>query len=123
MSAEGALRIARSRLFGPAQDFADYPWQPFSPGVEIARLYGTGEHGPAAALLRYAPGAAVPRHAHVDYEHILVLAGSQRDERGLYEAGTLLVHGAGTSHAVASDHGCVVLAIWNAPVLFDGSAP
>jgi anti-sigma factor ChrR (cupin superfamily) len=119
VSASGSLRIALGKLFGAAQDFEGLPWQPFRPGVEIARIYGTGESGPAAALLRYAPGASVPRHAHVDYEHILVLTGSQRDERGVYPAGTLLVHGAGTSHTVASDEGCVVLAIWNAPVQFD----
>lgn len=114
----GGTRIALGRLFGPGQALADLPWQPFRPGVEIARLYGDGAGGPSAALLRYAPGATVPRHDHDDFEHIVVLSGSQRDERGVYGVGTLLVHGAGTSHAVASDDGCVVLAIWNAPVRF-----
>ena len=33
---------------------------PFHPGVEICRLYDHGPEGPAAAILRYAPGAAVP---------------------------------------------------------------
>lgn len=105
-------------LLRPDRDFADVAWQPFRPGIEIARLYGKGDSGPAAALLRYAPGANVPAHHHPGGEHILVLRGSQRDERGTYRAGTLLVHGPGTRHAVTSDEGCVVLAIWNEPVQF-----
>jgi anti-sigma factor ChrR (cupin superfamily) len=121
VSADGTRRFALGELFGAERDLSALPWQPFRAGVEIARLYGTGESGPAAALLRYAPGASIPRHAHLDYEHILVLTGSQRDERGVYPAGTLLVHGPGTSHTVVSDEGCVVLAIWNAPVQFDGA--
>jgi anti-sigma factor ChrR (cupin superfamily) len=112
------VRIALEKLFGPDQDFSQLPWQPFREGVEIARLYGSGESGPAAALLRYAPGARVPAHRHADFEHIFVLQGTQRDENGSYGPGTLLVHSAGTGHAVVSDEGCVVLAIWNAPVEF-----
>ena len=69
----------------------------------------------AAALLRYAPGARLEPHAHVAYEHIVVLAGSQRDERGEYTQGTCVISGEGTGHAVASDEGCIVLAIRNAP--------
>jgi anti-sigma factor ChrR (cupin superfamily) len=121
VSADETLRVALSGLFGAAQDLAGLPWQPFRPGIEIVRLHGAGERGPSAALLRYAPGARLPRHAHDDLEHIVVLAGSQRDERGVYPAGSLLVHGAGTAHSVRSDEGCVVLAIWSAPVRFDGS--
>jgi anti-sigma factor ChrR (cupin superfamily) len=86
----------------------------------MARLYGGGDGGPTAALLRYAPGARVPAHLHRGNEHILVLRGSQRDEQGTYEAGTLLAHGVGTGHSVSSDVGCIVLAIWFAPVEIEG---
>jgi anti-sigma factor ChrR (cupin superfamily) len=86
------------------------------------RLYGGPESpdpaGPTAALLRYAPGSAIPHHFHPAYEHIIVLQGSQRDERDSYGAGACLIHGQDTGHTVASDEGCVVLAIWNAPVRF-----
>jgi anti-sigma factor ChrR (cupin superfamily) len=105
-------------LFGPTQDFSQYVWQPFRAGVEISRIYGDGEHGASAALLRYAPGARIPRHEHMGYEHIIVLAGSQRDARGTYEAGSCIAHAAGTGHDVVSDGGCVVLALWAAPVKF-----
>lgn len=111
-------RIVLRDLFGQRQDFGGYDWQPFRPGVEIARLYGDGQSGPAAALLRYAPGAHVPQHDHLGYEHIIVLQGAQSDQGGRYPAGTCLISSAGTSHSVVSDEGCVVLAIWNTPVAF-----
>jgi anti-sigma factor ChrR (cupin superfamily) len=91
-------------------------WQPFRPGVEIARLHGGEADQASAALLRYAPNAAVPRHIHHGFEHILVLSGSQRDDHGTYTAGTMLVSTPGSSHAISSEEGCVVLAIWEKPV-------
>jgi anti-sigma factor ChrR (cupin superfamily) len=107
-----------SKLFGPDQDFSSYDWQPFRPGVEIHRIYGEASDGPSAALLRYAPGAHVPKHKHTGREHIIVLAGSQRDQRGRYAAGSCLISRSGTDHDVASDEGCVVLALWDRPVAF-----
>lgn len=124
MSAAGAgpelSRLVVSGLFGAATDFDRFEWQFFREGVEIARLYGGGDEGCSAALLRYAPGAKVPVHLHRGNEHIIVLRGSQRDEDGVYEAGSMLIHGAGTQHSVASDQGCIVLAIWFAPVEIQG---
>lgn len=97
---------------------------PFRPGVEIAPIYGMTEDGeplspetPAAAFLRYAAGAEVPHHRHPGYEHIFVLEGSQRDARGFYARGSCLVSPPGSSHSVTSDEGCLVLAIWNQPVV------
>ena len=94
-------------------------WQELRPGVQFHALYGQPGQGPAAALLRYAPGARVPSHRHGGIEHILVLAGSQRDENGVYPAGTLLMSPSGSRHAVVSDDGCLVLAIWAGPLDFD----
>ena len=92
-------------------------WQPFREGVEIYPIY-KGEIGCSAALLRYAPGASIPAHEHVGYEHILVLSGEQRDERHQYPKGTLVISPPGTSHSILSHSGCVVLAIWEKPVSF-----
>ena len=97
-------------------------WEVLRTGVQVHALYGTPGSGPAAALLRYAPGASVPTHIHTDYEHILVLRGSQRDADGHYPAGTLLASPPGSQHAVVSDEGCVVLAIWSAPIEFTGGS-
>lgn len=90
-------------------------YQPFRDGVEISPIL-TGE--PAVALLRYAPGAGVPRHRHTGLETILVLEGTQSDERGTYATGTLMVNPEGSEHSVWTDTGCVVLIQWTRPVEF-----
>jgi anti-sigma factor ChrR (cupin superfamily) len=105
-----------AKLLHGRLDPGQIQWQPFRPGVEIARLYGGGADAASAALLRYGPRARVPRHVHHGYEHILVLSGSQRDEYGVYEAGSLIISEPGSAHAIASDDGCLVLAIWERPV-------
>ena len=92
-------------------------YEPFRDGVEISPIV-TGE--PAVALLRYAPGAGVPRHRHMGLETILVLDGVQCDERGAYPAGTLMLNPEGTEHSVWSETGCVVLIQWAKPVEFVG---
>jgi anti-sigma factor ChrR (cupin superfamily) len=93
-------------------------WKPFREGVDIYHLYGDGITGPSAALIRYRKGASVPLHRHVGYEHILVLAGSQRDCHGTAVAGTLSVNHPGSEHELESDAGCIVLAIYEKPVKF-----
>ncbi|MGA2231733.1 MAG: cupin domain-containing protein [Tepidisphaeraceae bacterium] len=108
------------RLFGPVVQ--PQQWEPFREGIEIARIYSTTAGGPSAALLRYRPGASLERHRHAGYEHILILSGSQLDDGGEHLAGTLLVNPPGTSHAVRSIEGCVVLAIWEKPPVFETAA-
>jgi len=97
-------------------------WQPFRSGIDILPLYGDqqgkGTPGPSAALLRYSPGASVPTHEHTGYEHVVVLQGSQRDGQEVYGSGSFVISDPGSRHAVTSDHGCVVLVIWNQPVSF-----
>jgi anti-sigma factor ChrR (cupin superfamily) len=97
-------------------------WQPFGDGVEIHRLYGDGINGPSAALLRYSRAGFVPLHEHAGYEHILehilVLAGAQTDQNGVAPAGTLVVNPPGTRHGIVSESGCIVLAIYEKPVVF-----
>jgi anti-sigma factor ChrR (cupin superfamily) len=95
---------------------ASRDWSPFHPGVEICRLYDHAPEGPSAALLRYAPGAAVPAHAHGGYEHVFILEGEQQDHRGVYPAGTYVVNPPGSSHQVRSPKGCIVIVIWQRPV-------
>lgn len=86
---------------------------PFRDGVEICHLR---QEDPAVALLKYAPGARVPRHLHTGLETILVLDGSQSDERGTYKAGDLVLNPQGSSHSVWSEKGCVILITWERPV-------
>ncbi len=98
-------------------------WEPLRQGVDIRRIYQNGLDGPAAALLRYQPGASIPLHQHMGYEHILVLDGTQSDEYGNYSSGSLVIHPPGSSHQVFSSTGCVVLIIWERPPRFCEVAP
>lgn len=116
----GELPSARHLLniFSTAYSVDDYNWRPLRDGVDISMLYGGGSDEPAAALLRYAPGAKVPMHEHCGYEHILILHGLQSDEHGEYGVGDMIISPPGTRHSVVSKQGCLVLAIWQRPVRF-----
>jgi anti-sigma factor ChrR (cupin superfamily) len=89
--------------------FADHQneiaWEPYKKGVDIFRLYGDGITGPTAALVRYRERGEVPMNEHKGYEHILILAGSQRDENGTFEAGAFAYH----THCVI-DHSWILAA-------------
>lgn len=100
------------------RDWDTLAWQPFRDGIEAAWLYQNGAHGPAAAYLRYQPGAQVPLHWHAGYEHVFVLEGSQSDASGRYAAGSVLISPPGSSHQVTSEEGCIVLVVWERPVVF-----
>lgn len=111
-------RIEIDDLFQIAAHPEQIPWQPFRDGVEIHRLYGDGITGPTAALIRFRKDGMVPVHAHTGYEHIIVLAGTQRDQNSTAHAGTLIINPPGTRHSVVSEAGCIVLAIYEKPVQF-----
>ena len=91
---------------------------PFRAGVEMHPIVTGADGEPSVALLRYAPGAAVPRHRHEGLETIVVLDGSQSDDSGTYRAGTVVLNSVGSEHSVWSDDGCVVLIQWDRPVRF-----
>lgn len=93
-------------------------WEPFGEGVEIHRLYGDGVSGSTSALIRFLKAGKVNLHEHAGYEHILVLAGSQTDQNGVSNAGSLVINPPGTRHSIVSDSGCIVLAIYEKPVVF-----
>jgi len=95
----------------------DVDFEPFRHGVTVHWIEkGTGDE-PSIALLKYMPGARVPRHRHPGLEAILVLDGIQSDERGDYRAGTFVINPVGTEHSVWTDMGCVVLIQWDRPVI------
>lgn len=116
--------MARTRvlqsMFGTGGNMDGLTWRPFRDGVEIAQIQGTmGAPGGSACLLRFSPGARVPLHYHDAMEVIVVLSGSQTDENGRHEAGTVLVSPPGTFHSIHSEDGCVVLAVYEEPVRFE----
>src|SRR5258706_4964481 len=102
----------------PARSWDDLPWTYFHDGVDSIALFCPEDGAAAAALLRYRAGAAVPDHLHTGDEHIIVLSGSQRDERGVYGCGATIFNPAGSAHSVISTEGCVVGIWWEKPVRF-----
>jgi anti-sigma factor ChrR (cupin superfamily) len=115
-------RLVLREVFGHFLPEEHGEFMSFHPGVEILPLYGSAHEdphsrGPSAALLRYQPGASIPEHQHAGYEHVFVLRGSQEDQSGHYARGTCVINPPGTRHAVTSAEGCLVLAIWNRPVV------
>ncbi len=93
------------------------PFEPFRAGVEVHYLWRAGS-GPVWALLRYSPGASVPRHRHPGLETIIVLEGVQSDEHGDYGPGSMILNPVGSTHRVWSEQGCTVLIQWEKPVEF-----
>jgi anti-sigma factor ChrR (cupin superfamily) len=88
-------------------------------GAEMHRLYSTdetGADGPAAAIMRYLPGATAPAHTHPGYELIYVLSGELETDDGVYGPNSLLVMPPGSVHAPRSPRGCVGLVVWERPV-------
>ena len=101
-------------------NWRDLAFEPFREGIQAHWLVKGGAGDPSAALLRYEPGASVPRHRHGGLETILVLEGSQSDEMGDYEAGALVFNATDTEHRVWSKGGCVVFIQWDLPVIMLG---
>ena len=110
--------IRLSALYTIGEWHEQLAWSPFRPRIDVHRLYGDGESGAGAVLLRYQAGGCVPWHEHLGYEHILVLDGAQSDEHGCAEAGSLIINRPGTCHSVMSELGCIVLVIYEKPVRF-----
>jgi anti-sigma factor ChrR (cupin superfamily) len=97
---------------------SDSNWRQLREGVSLRVLYDNPDSEYSVALIRYEPGASVPCHLHTGDEHIYVLSGSQRDERGLYTQGSYIYNAEGSRHSVSSEEGCTVLAHWHKPVQF-----
>lgn len=118
MHGEAPRQIVLRSLFDIPKNPHSLAWEPFRPGVKIHRLYGNQAEGPSAALLWYEPGAGVPLHEHMGYEHLLVLASTQTDNGIARDFGTLVINPPGSAHAVTVPNGGIVLAIWEKPVKF-----
>ncbi|MBI4637372.1 MAG: cupin domain-containing protein [Candidatus Rokubacteria bacterium] len=94
-------------------DAADRPWQERRPGVHWKVLWEEGDR--KAVLVRYAPGATIPRHRHLGDEQIFVLEGTVSDDTGTCSAGNYARRPAGCVHTVTSRTGALVLAVMSGP--------
>lgn len=88
-------------------------------GIDIAVLFDQSKDDPPGAdmaFLRYQPNAYVPGHVHMGYESVLVLQGEYIENGVKFPPGSLVVRAPGTSHSMASEKGCVILASRYLPV-------
>ena len=88
---------------------AGQPWTTARPGVYWKILWEDADR--KTLLVRYEPGATVPRHRHLGDEQIFVLEGSVSDDSGTCTAGNFARRPPGCIHTVTSREGALVLAV------------
>ncbi len=101
-------------------DVEALPWeQTRFAGVEMKTLLVDRETGLVTSLMRFAPGARLPRHEHVLIEQTYVLEGSLRCGEGECRAGQFVWRPAGSRHeAWAGPEGGLMLAMFQVPNKF-----
>jgi anti-sigma factor ChrR (cupin superfamily) len=100
-------------------DVAALPWVPTRfEGVELKILMEDKETGLLTALTRFAPGAVLPDHEHVELEQTFVLEGSLVDDEGVATAGNYVWRPAGSRHSAHSPDGCLALSFFLRPNKF-----
>lgn len=98
-------------------DLTAIPWRTTRyPGVAVHFYASDRGSGRVLALIRMDPGCGYPEHRHHGPEHVLVLQGGYRDERGRYVKGQFVQHEDGSIHSpIALDNDgappCVLLAL------------
>ena len=88
------------------------------PGVELKVLMEDKATGLLTALTRFAPGAVLPDHEHVEIEQSYVIEGSLADAEGVATAGQYVWRPAGSRHTARSPDGCIVLSFFLKPNRF-----
>jgi anti-sigma factor ChrR (cupin superfamily) len=100
-------------------DIGALPWTPTRfKGVEMKVLMEDGATGLMTALVRFAPGAVLPDHEHVELEQTYVLEGSLEDHEGAVTAGNYVWRPAGSRHDARAPNGCVALSFFLRPNKF-----
>jgi anti-sigma factor ChrR (cupin superfamily) len=93
------------------------------PGCEAKTLLFDRSTGLMTALMRFAPGAVLPDHEHVNIEQTYVLQGSLVDKEGPAQgteckAGEFVWREAGSRHVAWCPEGGLMLAIFQVPNKF-----
>lgn len=100
-------------------DVGALPWVPTRfKGVDMKLLMEDKETGLQTALVRFAPGAVLPDHEHVELEQTYVLEGSLEDHEGAVTAGNYVWRPAGSRHDARAPNGCVTLSFFLKPNRF-----
>lgn len=104
-------------------DVASLPWQPTRfAGVEWKILMQDEQRGLLTALMRWAPGARLPLHEHVEIEQTWVIEGSFEDHQGRCTAGNYVWRPMGSRHEAWTTEGCLMLAVFLKPNRFFDAA-
>jgi anti-sigma factor ChrR (cupin superfamily) len=115
LSGENALGALSARYV----DIDALPWAKGNfEGITWKVLLEDKERGLTTAISRWAPGASLPLHEHLDIEQTYVLEGSLCDEEGECKAGQYVWRPSGSRHRAWSPNGCVLLAIFMQPNVF-----
>jgi putative transcriptional regulator len=103
------------------ESFESVRWHQVTQGVEEFVL-NTGTRGYRTALLRIAPGKAMPLHRHGGLEMTVVLEGAYDDVNGRFARGDLEIAGVHDEHQPVADRltGCLCLAVLSAPLRLSG---
>lgn len=100
-------------------DVAALPWKPTPcDGVDMKILFQDEDRGLLTALFRWAPGASLPLHEHVDIEQSYVLEGSIVDDEGEVTAGNFVWRPIGNRHTATAPNGALILATFLKPNIF-----
>jgi anti-sigma factor ChrR (cupin superfamily) len=97
----------RSQIF----ILSDIAWVDVMPGVQQKPVWQDKETRRRAALVRFEPGAKLPRHRHLGDELIFVIEGSNADESGEVTAGNMNYRPNRCVHTVTTRNGATVLAL------------
>lgn len=97
----------------------EIPWKPTQcEGVDMKVLLHDEETGLMTALFRWAPGARLPLHEHVEIEQTYVIEGSIVDDEGEVTAGNYVWRPAGNRHDAVAPNGALVLSMFLKPNKF-----
>ena len=119
MTPDAKNHLALSALASRYVDVGSLPWVPTRfKGVDLKVLMEDKETGLLTALTRFAPGAKLPDHEHVELEQSYVLEGSLQDTEGVATAGNYVWRPAGSRHDAWSPDGCIVLSFFLKPNKF-----
>jgi anti-sigma factor ChrR (cupin superfamily) len=95
------------------------PWSPTPfAGIEVKTLLKDEATGLLTCLFRWAPGAVLPMHEHVELEQTFVVEGSLVDEDGEVTAGNFVWRPAGSTHVATAPNGALVLCFFLKPNRF-----
>lgn len=112
--------------FGPLSSLASrmvtldaLPWSPTPfEGIQVKTLLKDEATGLLTCLFKWAPGAVLPLHEHVELEQTFVLEGSLVDEDGEVTAGNYVWRPGGSRHVAKAPDGALVLCFFLKPNRF-----